>query len=944
MTKTFSNYLWNNKRKNNSVITHTRIGNKDKNIHGGSYTIQDDDKDFYDMYYQKVFVRGKKEYLTEKQIPDGQILIDLDFRFSPDVKRRKVNDNNVEEITLAYTDIIKNMYEIPVDTAIPLWVLRKPNVNCLEDKTKDGLHIVIGLSATAKEQLYIREKMIERADDIFYGKPLQNSYDDVFDKGISTKKTNWQMYGSQKPGNERYEIIEYFELSYDGDNFDWHLIEDYDERIVLEKISARNKNIIKVPLKSDIKELLTETKQQEEEKVVDNEVVNDVCNNIIKSKTPFEKLEKIANLVNAKKRLVNYSSWQEFLYIVHYESNGSKEGYDLFMKCSRKAPGYNNIQDSEHIDRWNSANKNNTKQLTIATLINWIQEDDPEAWQIIIDENRKWIDITHHDIATIIYKDIGHKFCCIKTKKKVSCDDIYYFNGNVWDTSAYSHFVKYLTEKVFKSLNKVLQKMKHKLEPLKYIQHTIALKSLKNKSFVKSSYEMFISTLKLERSVSIPFNYTEESRHYVQFKNGCFDLRTGEFRKRTPEDYITMTLDYDYKYIPLGMLAFTNIGGFDFMVGKENNVYESKEDYEMEVARWKNKIVPPVKMVNDCNFWQQDENKKYYDIGCQIIDDFRKIQTETDNYRALWHWNAYCLSGETNERKFYYWVGHTACNGKTTIQEILNICFPIYFDSMNKDTFALKTSSSDKNKELARLVERPLRCVYINDTKTKQDEATIKTFVDGVPFSIRCLYKEAVNIPIQAKLTMSSNVEFSSGDVDNGILRRGLQMTFDSQFKKKEKMTKNDTLNPKVFPMDQKLVDKYNDVDYKLVMFALLADICKRVVYGNKEDKEDEYDDVVPSEKFNQAFRDSLTDGDLFGDFMNQHFIEGKGDDCLSKAEIIDLVSDNLDIKVCWNDIKCKLKARGFTYSRTKKKNKKKGCFLQIKTDLVKMNGGEQFI
>ena len=148
--------------------------------------------------------------------------------------------------------------------------------------------------------------------------------------------------------------------------------------------------------------------------------------------------------------------------------------------------------------------------------------------------------------------------------------------------------------------------------------------------------------------------------------------------------------------------------------------------------------------------------------------------------------------------------------------------------------------------------------------------------------------------------------------------------------------------------MDQKLVDKYNNVDYKLVMFTLLADVCKRVVYADKKDKEDKEHanlyNVVPSEKFNQAFRDSLTDGDLFGDFMEQHFIKGEGDDCLSKAEIIDLVSDNLDIKVSWNDIKCKLKARAFQYSSRKKKNKKKGCFLQIKTDLVKMNGGEQLI
>jgi hypothetical protein len=40
--------------------------------------------------------------------------------------------------------------------------------------------------------------------------PLINSWEDVLDKGITEGTTNWQMYGSRKPGNEAYELTGVF--------------------------------------------------------------------------------------------------------------------------------------------------------------------------------------------------------------------------------------------------------------------------------------------------------------------------------------------------------------------------------------------------------------------------------------------------------------------------------------------------------------------------------------------------------------------------------------------------------------------------------------------------------------------------------------------------------------------------------------------------------------
>ena len=69
------NYLKSHAAGKGSAFTHTRIGDKALKIYGGSYSIRDN-KQFIDTYFDKVFVKHEKEYLTEKQlIEDGPILV-----------------------------------------------------------------------------------------------------------------------------------------------------------------------------------------------------------------------------------------------------------------------------------------------------------------------------------------------------------------------------------------------------------------------------------------------------------------------------------------------------------------------------------------------------------------------------------------------------------------------------------------------------------------------------------------------------------------------------------------------------------------------------------------------------------------------------------------------------------------------------------------------------
>ena len=80
------NFLKKNKvdKENKKNFTHTRIGNKNRGVYGGTYKINDDKINyFWNKYLNHVIINGNKEYLTERQLfNDGPILIDIDLRYS----------------------------------------------------------------------------------------------------------------------------------------------------------------------------------------------------------------------------------------------------------------------------------------------------------------------------------------------------------------------------------------------------------------------------------------------------------------------------------------------------------------------------------------------------------------------------------------------------------------------------------------------------------------------------------------------------------------------------------------------------------------------------------------------------------------------------------------------------------------------------------------------
>ena len=125
-------------------IQEFRINNL--NIYAGAYVIPDEDMDIFKrVYCEKVFKKSEQEFLTEAQLPTaGPILIDLDFRYDVNIEERQHTADHVMDTVELYLEQLRKIVNM-TDETFPVFVLEKPNVNTLEDVTKDGIHIVIGI-------------------------------------------------------------------------------------------------------------------------------------------------------------------------------------------------------------------------------------------------------------------------------------------------------------------------------------------------------------------------------------------------------------------------------------------------------------------------------------------------------------------------------------------------------------------------------------------------------------------------------------------------------------------------------------------------------------------------------------------------------------------------------------------------------------------------------
>jgi hypothetical protein len=566
-------------------ITHTRIGSKELNVYGGSYSIPKEELPvFYRYYYEHVFVKKRNEYLTEKQINgEGPLLVDFDFRYSIDVTKRLHTDEHIQDIIILYLEELKKLFLFEDGKQFPIYVMEKPNVNRLvdEQKTKDGIHMIIGIKIDNTMQVILRERILKQIGDIL-DLPLTNDWDSVLDEGISVGHTNWQLYGSKKPGNEAYRVTYYLMCEYNKDDDTWKTTPKTLDSIDLSKdmplLSAQNDKHVKFEINPSVKEEyetrlsaknnktkksgaktkinLTLTPEEEGETSIQ---LSDITN--------FEILKKaVDNIMGSLKITEQYireiHEYTQILPKQYYEPGSHDKNIQvafalkhtderLFLSWVMLRSKASDFDYSTIPSLYSDWKKIHNKQdgVTKRSIMYWAKQDAFADYERVkrgtIDHyiEETIFEAGDWDYAMVLYHMFKDKYVCSSTINKTW----YVFNKHRWEKDEGQRLRMAISKNLFELYSdKQTQYLadSHLYEPTSEEHEKIQRKIKKIAEicikFKKTNDKNNIVREAMEIFYDKDFTKNMDANPYLMcFSNGVFDFKNKEFRQGYPQDYIT---------------------------------------------------------------------------------------------------------------------------------------------------------------------------------------------------------------------------------------------------------------------------------------------------------------------------------------------------------------------------------------------------------------------
>ena len=864
-------FLEQNKCKANKVSTHTRIPDKTLGIYAGSYSISEFDQHlFKKLYCEKVFSQKQQEFLTEAQLPTtGPILIDLDFRYGIDIEDRQHNEDHIIDIVEIYMKNIVKIVDIEPRQSFPVFVLHKEDVNTLEDVTKDGIHLVIGLSVHHEAQMALREEVLEEIGNVLEDLPLKNDYESVIDKGIVTGKTNWQLYGSRKPGNQAYKITHYWSLEWQDDTNEFEytdmMTDSLDHEEIFEIISARNKKNLKLKLKDAIMERCKKadtgktrarkrikirnikrsrvsgstniqqdlpTNMDELQKSVSDNLQIAACNDdLYEIKEVHQFTMALANF-----RANDYNEWFKIGLALH--SCDSQLLFHTWLLFSTKSEKFNFDDIPHYWNQWNNEFNIKKAELTRGSIMWWCKQDNPDEYSKIKEgtvdyfinktiENDKPPD---YDIAGILHRMYGDQYKCVSIKNNKWYEMV---NGRWSEIDSGTTLRKKLSSQLS---YKYTMKQKEILNKL-YDEDTITTESeskeeegkmeqMRKKEREKARRVADIS-LDLRRTTHKNNIMKEAKEHFFDkhfilkldnnpmllcFKNGVIDFEKKIFRMTKPDDYVSLCTNIDYQKI-------------------------------------------------------DETNEEHMIIKAEITDFMNKLFPEPDINKYMWQHLASSLKGTNENQTFNIYTG-TGRNGKSKLVDLLSMCLGDYKGTVPITLITQKRQTiGGASPEIAQLKGKRYACMQEPSENLTINEGIMKELTGGDPLSGRALYCDTITFKPQFKLVVCTNHLFDIKSTDDGTWRRIRVCDFKSKFIPKPYE------NEKQFPKDkfpyQYKVDKALDQRFERwapIFISMLIDI----VFDTDGVVEDCKSVMASSEKYKLQ-------QDYFAQFFEERIVKEEG-------------------------------------------------------------------
>jgi P4 family phage/plasmid primase-like protien len=822
----WDDYLLSHKSEKGGTISHTKIGSKDANIYAGSYNIVNM-PEFWSNYYSHVFEKKNKEYLTEKQlIEDGPLLVDIDLRYATTINSRQHNKNHIIDLIVLYANKLNLIYSIPNKSTINVYVLEKPDVNICEDKVKDGIHLIFTIKMDKSHQCVLRKMIIEEIGNIWDNIQNTNSYEDVFDEGITKGFVNWQVYGSRKPDHKAYNLTYFYELTYLTENEDqeetWNFKEVNISKINMQEhlplMSARYNEHQKFEVKKN-DELLKKIDYEKSELNVKQRKasINVISSKIDINMYDFGKItdvltldsllesfmEEIANsdyeikethqfTMILPKNYYGPGSYNKWIRVGWALKNTHEKLFLTWLKFSSQSETFNFSQSqvSQLYALWKNFDVKNSDCLTNRSIMFWAKTDNyceydkirKETISYYIDQTLQTMilkdKVAEFDLAVVLYQLFKDQFVCVSIKN----NEWYEYKNHKWNEidsgstlrlliskkmhDIYCKKSQELIETMIKKENNDENTENLKTRSLKLGDICILLKTTSWKNnIMKEAKELFYDKNFMTKLDANPY--------LMCFNNYVIDFKSKIHRKGKPDDYISKSTNIDY--------------------------------------------IPYANLSDNANYSLIQEINKFID----------ELFPDKELRRYMWEHLASILIGKNDNQTFNIYTG-SGCNGKSKLVELMSRCLGDYKATV---PITLITQSRNSIGSTSSEVVALMGVRYaVMQEPSKGDvinEGIMKEITGGDPIQARALFKDSVTFTPQFKLVVCTNVLFDINTNDDGTWRRIRICDFMSKFT--DAPYENEDKFPKAnFPY-QYLIDQKIDEKFTLwapLLMSKLVDIA----------------------------------------------------------------------------------------------------------------------
>ena len=433
--------------------------------------------------------------------------------------------------------------------------------------------------------------------------------------------------------------------------------------------------------------------------------------------TDKEIVKKYLDILDAD-RYTNYDKWLKIGFILHSINIDNK---DLWHYFSAKWEGYSRDNTEQ---KWMSFSSN-TYVYTIYNLMHLARLDNITEYNEINDDipDNDIRYLRNHDniLSKFIHRLYGERFVCSNPEKK----EWYFFNGIRWvlDNKNYT-LRKLISTEVYNKIDKHIRTLvdEKASENVIKIYRGILSRIGNGKEFNHLEINFFNSNF---------HKIINQNKYLIGFENGVYDLKTFQFRKGIPSDYITMSTGYNYI------------------------------SYDSDSEMYKTLII----------------------LLYQILP-IPSVRTFT--LKSL----ATTLDGCVLEQNFYIWSGknNSGANGKSTIMDLMEQCLGDYACTVPVALFTSKRESSNNaNSALMSILGKRLAITAEPEANDIIQVGNMKSLTGCDTISTRELNSRQISFKPECRFFLLCNQIPNLSGSDGGTERRIKVTEFVSKFVTQDK-------------------------------------------------------------------------------------------------------------------------------------------------------------